>query len=55
MKWASEEGIKYEVAYNDLRKRKSVKDMLDFYTVDEIIDDLKKKKKEVDDELEEEI
>jgi hypothetical protein len=29
--------------------------MLDFYTVDEIIDDLKKKKKEVDDELEEEI
>lgn len=55
MKWASEEGIKYDVAYNDLRKRKSVKDMLDFYTVDEIIDDLKKKKKEVDDELEEEI
>ena len=55
MKWASEEGIKYEVAYNDLRKRKSVKDMLDFYTVDEIIDDLKKNKKEVDDELEEEI
>lgn len=55
MKWASEEGIKYEIAYNDLRKRKSVKDMLDFYTVDEIIDDLKKKKKEVDDELEEEI
>lgn len=55
MKWASEEGIKYEVAYNDLRKRKSVKDMLDFYTVDEIIDDLKKKKKEVDDELDEEI
>ena len=55
MKWASEEGIKFEVAYNDLRKRKSVKDMLDFYTVDEIIDDLKKKKKEVDDELEEEI
>ena len=55
MKWASEEGVKYEVAYNDLRKRKSVKDMLDFYTVEEIIDDLKKKKKEVDDELEEEI
>jgi len=55
MKWASEEGIRYEEAYNDLRKRKSVKDMLDFYTVDEIIDDLKKKKKEVDDELEEEI
>lgn len=55
MKWASEEGIRYELAYNDLRKRKSVKDMLDFYTVDEIIDDLKKKKKEVDDELEEEI
>lgn len=52
MKWASEEGIKYEVAYNDLRKRKSVKDMLDFYTVEEIIDDLKKKKKEVDDKLE---
>lgn len=51
MKWASEEGIKYDEAYNDLRKRKSVKDMLDFYTVDEIIDDLKKKKKEVDDKL----
>ena len=45
MKWASEEGVKYEVAFNDLRKRKSVKDMLDFYTVDEIIDDLKKKKR----------
>lgn len=55
MKWASIEGVKFEVAYNDLRKRKSVKDMLDFYTVDEIIDDLAKKKKEVDDELEEEI
>lgn len=26
--------------------------MLDFYTVDEIIDDLKKNKKEVDDKLE---
>ena len=55
MKWASIEGVKFEVAYNELRKRKSVKDMLDFYTVDEIIDDLSKKKKEVDDELEEEI
>ena len=52
LKWASEKGIKYEDAYNDLRKRKSVKDMLDFYTVDEIIDDLKKNKKEVDDKLE---
>lgn len=51
-KWAYETGVKYEVAYNELRKKKSVKDMLDFYTVDEIIDDLKKKKKEVDDELE---
>ena len=52
MKWASIEGVKFEIAYNELRKRKSVKDMLDFYTVDEIIDDLKKNKKEVDDKLE---
>ncbi len=29
--------------------------MLDFYSVDEIIDDLSKNKNEVDDELEEEI
>ena len=29
--------------------------MLDYYSVEEIIDDLKKNKKEVDDELEEEI
>lgn len=54
-RWASIKGVKFEEAYNELRKKKSVKDMLDFYTVDEIIDDLKKKKKEVDDELEEEI
>ena len=54
-RWASIKGIKFEEAYNELRKKKSVKDMLDFYSVDEIIDDLKKHKKEVDDELEEEI
>lgn len=54
-RWASIKGVKFEEAYNELRKKKSVKDMLDFYTVEEIIDDLKKKKKEVDDELEEEI
>ena len=54
-RWASINGIKFEEAYNELRKKKSVKDMLDFYSVDEIIDDLRKKKKEVDDELEEEI
>ena len=28
--------------------------MLDYYTVDEIIEDLRKKKKEADDELEDE-
>lgn len=54
-RWASIKGVKFEEAYNELRKKKSVKDMLDFYSVDEIIDDLRKKKKEVDDELEEEI
>lgn len=54
-RWASIKGVKFEEAYNELRKKKSVKDMLDFYSVDEIIDDLKKHKKEVDDELEEEI
>ena len=54
-RWASINGVKFEEAYNELRKKKSVKDMLDFYSVDEIIDDLKKHKKEVDDELEEEI
>lgn len=51
-KWASLEGITFESAWNDLRKKKSVKDMLDFYTVDEIVEDLKKKKIESDDELE---
>lgn len=54
-KWAYETGKSYEEAFNELRKKKSVKDMLDYYSVEEIIDDLKKKKKEVDDELEEEI
>lgn len=58
-RWASIQGIKFEDAYNELRRKKSVKDMLDFYTVDEIIDDLNKQKnkeiKEEDDELEEEI
>lgn len=54
-RWASINGVKFEESYNELRKKKSVKDMLDFYSVDEIIDDLKKHKKEVDDELEEEI
>ena len=54
-RWASINGIKFEEAYNELRKKKSVKDMLDFYSVDEIIYDLRKNKKEVDDELEEEI
>ena len=53
--WASIKGVKFEEAYNELRKKKSVKDMLDFYSVDEIIDDLSKNKKEVYDELEEEI
>ena len=51
-RWASIKGIKFEEAYNELRKKKSVKDMLDFYSVDEIIDDLSKNKKEVDDKLE---
>lgn len=51
-RWASIKGIKFEEAYNELRKKKSVKDMLDFYSVDEIIDDLNKNKKEVDDKLE---
>ena len=54
-RWASINGVKFEESYNELRKKKSVKDMLDFYSVDEIIDDLRKNKKEVDDELEEEI
>lgn len=54
-KWASEKGVKFMEAYDELRKKKSVKDMLDFYSVDEIIDDLKKQKKEVDDELEDAI
>ena len=58
-RWASIQGIRFEDAYNELRRKKSVKDMLDFYTVDEIIDDLNKQKnkeiKEEDDELEEEI
>ena len=54
-RWASIQGVTFEVAYNELRKKKSVKDMLDFYSVDEIIEDLSKNKKEVDDELEEEI
>lgn len=51
-KWASEKGVKFMEAYDELRKKKSVKDMLDFYSVDEIIDDLKKQRKEEDDELE---
>lgn len=54
-RWASIKGVKFEEAYNELRKKKSVKNMLDFYSVDEIIDDLSKNKKEVDDELEDEI
>ena len=58
-RWAYIQGIRFEDAYNELRRKKSVKDMLDFYTVDEIIDDLNKQKnkeiKEEDDELEEEI
>lgn len=54
-RWASIQGVTFEAAYNELRKKKSVKDMLDFYSVDEIIEDLSKNKKEVDDELEEEI
>ena len=53
--WASIQGKKFDEVYNELRKKKSVKDMLDFYTVDEIIEDLKKQKKEVDDELDEPI
>lgn len=51
-RWASIKGVKFEEAYNEFRKKKSVKDMLDFYSVDEIIDDLNKNKKEVDDKLE---
>lgn len=51
-KWASEKGVKFMEAYDELRKKKSVKDMLDFYSVDEIIEDLKKQRKEEDDELE---
>ena len=53
--------IKIPAQYNCQwqERKKSVKDMLDFYTVDEIIDDLNKQKnkeiKEEDDELEEEI
>src|SRR5574344_165849 len=47
-RWASINGVKFEESYNELRKKKSVKDMLDFYSVDEIIDDLRKNKKEVD-------
>ena len=52
--WASIEGRTFTEVWDELRKKKSVKDMLDFYTVDEIIEDLKKKKKEADDELEDE-
>lgn len=51
-KWASEKGVKFMEAYDELRKKKSVKDMLDFCSVDEIIEDLKKQRTEVDDELE---
>ena len=40
--------IPFEVAYNDLRKKKSVKEMLDFYSVDEIVAELSKNIKEVD-------
>lgn len=50
-KWAYENGMKFDDAYNELRKKKSVKDMLDFYSVEEIIDDLKQKKAEEDDEI----
>ena len=50
-KWAYENGMKFDDAYNELRKKKSVKDMLDFYSVEEIIDDLKQKKTEEDDEI----
>ena len=53
--WAAINNIPFEVAYNDLRKKKSVKEMLDFYSVDEIVAELSKNIKEVDDELEEEI
>lgn len=52
--WASIEGRTFTEVWDELRKKKSVKDMLDFYTVDEIIEDLRKKKKEADDELEDE-
>lgn len=50
-KWAYETGVKFDDAYNELRKKKSVKDMLDFYSVEEIIDDLKQNKTEEDDEI----
>lgn len=50
-KWAYENEMKFDDAYNELRKKKSVKDMLDFYSVEEIIDDLKQKKAEEDDEI----
>lgn len=50
-KWVYENGMKFDDAYNELRKKKSVKDMLDFYSVEEIIDDLKQKKTEEDDEI----
>lgn len=53
--WAAINNIPFEAAYNELRKKKSVKEMLDFYSVDEIIAELSKNVKEVDDELEEEI
>jgi hypothetical protein len=53
--WAAINNIPFETAYNELRKKKSVKEMLDFYSVDEIIAELNKNIKEVDDELEEEI
>jgi hypothetical protein len=52
--WASIEGRTFTDVWDELRKKKSVKDMLDYYTVDEIIEDLRKKKKEADDELEDE-
>ena len=52
--WASIEGRTFTEVWDELRKKKSVKDMLDYYTVDEIIEDLRKKKKEADDELEDE-
>ena len=48
------EGRTFTEVWDELRRKKSVKDMLDYYTVDEIIEDLRKKKKEADDELEDE-